>query len=156
MKKNKRIPHLIFIFQLAIAFLLQVQHGFGQGKGQPSLIGSWDLNYANTLRGIAAPERPKHDSLDQNMKNRVRNFYDKRRFTFAGNGTYIMTQFDGSSRRGQWTLSQDESQLLITDSDSNQKLSYSLIYTANGIIMRLEGAEATAAILRTFHLTRGR
>ncbi len=118
------------------------------------LIGIWTFDYTTTLRAAAGDGKIGYDAMEASEKERVRSFYEGRRFAFNDNGSYQMQQADGSLRGGQWAFSSNRDEIIL--SDGQQRFTYSISFVSDFLKMRLEGEKGEAALLRDWYLISGR
>lgn len=140
-----------------MALMVLMAFNTAQAQEEPPrhpVVGIWTFDYPTTLRAAAGEGKIGYDTMEATDKQRVKSFYEGRRFAFNGNGTYRMQQGDGSIRDGRWAPSPDGGQ--ITLSDGEQRFTYAISFTGGFLKMRLEGEQGGMALLRDWYLRSGR
>lgn len=147
--------NLLYTVLMALVVTMTSTTGEAQeGSMDHPLIGVWTFDYGTTIRAAAGEGKVSYDAMEATDKERVRSFYEGRRFAFNGNGTYRMQQGDGSFRDGQWAFTQNGDQVIL--SDGERRFTYAIGFTGGFLKMRLEGEKGGMALFRDWYLKSGR
>ncbi|WP_141675464.1 hypothetical protein [Formosa haliotis] len=77
------------------------------------LLGSWKLDYPNTLKAIKQESKSYYKSLKAEKQEAIKKGIGARRLTFSKDGTYIIRIDSEHSQEGTWELLADRVTLLI-------------------------------------------
>lgn len=100
--------------------------------GQDQMHGHWELDLPATLQQMPVSVKNKYDSLSSEIKSRAVASMTGRAFTFTADSVYVDWSSRGQSKRtkGIWSFSSQESELLITVGNDQQK--FVVFFQLNG------------------------
>ncbi len=110
-----RIAPILLLFVLSISTLpaQKANKTPRTNKIEKLLVGSWKLDYDQSISKANRSSRLHYDSLSSERKSRIINSFSKRRVTFKADGTYILTLTEGNQVTGTWKLPSDDGTLHI-------------------------------------------
>ncbi len=116
MKSLFHLPPITRTFIPAL-FILVLSHSpilaQNANKIEKFLIGTWQLDYDQSISQIDRSSKGFYDTLKQERKSMIRNSFSQRKMEFQSDGTYVLVVRDGREVTGTWKLQNDEESLHI-------------------------------------------
>ncbi len=104
----------IYTLTLLLVFILMPMSEVSAQISEADLIGTWKLNYENTLSKVSQAMRSKFDSLPAPVRTKAELAYRDRLIYLKSDKSFLMRLTDGKTVSGFWKFKEGANQLEVS------------------------------------------
>ena len=141
-----------FIKTTLLILLLAFQSIYAQNTTETELIGTWTIDYNETLKNIHKQGEKTYETMDTRVRNRIVQAYKGRQLTLSENARFNLTLVDGRRASGTWSISGNK---LFMTSSKGAEYDYQIHkLTSTILVLKTKEYGKTKPIFKYRHYTK--
>ncbi|WP_436516216.1 DUF5004 domain-containing protein [Ekhidna sp. To15] len=116
-----------------------------------NLVGSWELNFQETLNLMNSETKSKYDSIETSFQAQIQNQLSSQSFTFNSDTTFQVSA-GGYTNSGDWNI--DNGQLILTFSNGAQTIQTIESLSQSHLILEIDSDPNSDILFKRIHLSK--
>jgi len=138
----------IFVFLCT----LTCQQLLAQNKTETELLGTWVMDYNNTLNDIHDQGGKTYETMNSVIRDRIISNYKGRELTFFENGTFGLKLTDDRKANGTWSISGNKLMMVSSTGTDFDYMIHKL--EDNMLVLKTKEYGNTKPIFKNLHFTK--
>ncbi|GAA4304539.1 hypothetical protein [Aestuariibaculum suncheonense] len=134
----------IYTLTLLLVFILMPMSEVSAQTSETDLIGTWKLNYENTLSKVSQAMRSKFDSLPAQARTKAELAYRDRLIYLKSDESFLMSLTDGKTVSGFWKFNEGANQLEVSTSRGKVFNYKARVLNSNTLILVIDPLNTSA------------